>query len=215
MSPLRLAVWNVVASRRQFPHLVASATLVAVALSTALCTAVLAGDATGDSRPGPALDAGHAVPAGHAEGAGPAAGRPVGSGGGTSPFVVWSGVAALAGPAAVGAFVVGGRLARRREREIGVLKAVGFRDGDVVRMLFAEAGIVGVSAALLGAGGGWLLSAGAAALLGRRVDALPSLPAAVLATAVLLAVLAGATGPARRACRLTPLEAMRRDHRQR
>ncbi|WP_153507545.1 FtsX-like permease family protein [Streptomyces alkaliterrae] len=199
MSPLRLAVWNVVASRRQFPHLVASATLVAVALSTALCTAVLAGDATGDSRPGPALDAGHAVPAGHAEGAGPAAGRPVGSGGGTSPFVVWSGVAALAGPAAVGAFVVGGRLARRREREIGVLKAVGFRDGDVVRMLFAEAGIVGVSAALLG----------------RRVDALPSLPAAVLATAVLLAVLAGATGPARRACRLTPLEAMRRDHRQR
>ncbi|MBB1246603.1 ABC transporter permease [Streptomyces durbertensis] len=205
MSPLRLAVWNVVASRRPLSTLLAPATLAAVALSTALCMAVLAG---GPGAPPPETAA-DAVPAAHPERAGPT-GRAAESGGTPSAVAVWSGVATLTGLGTVGAFAVGARVARRREREIGVLKAVGFRDGDVARMLLAEAGVVGASAAVVGAGGGWLLGTAAATVLGRRdAGALPSLPLAVGAAAVLLAALAGATGPAYRAYRLTPLDAMR------
>ena len=44
-----------------------------------------------------------------------------------------------------------------RRREIGVLKALGAADGDVKRLFFVEAGVMGLVGGLLGVGFGWLI----------------------------------------------------------
>jgi putative ABC transport system permease protein len=106
---------------------------------------------------------------------------------------------------------------RERRREIGVLKALGARDRDVLRLFLVEAGVLGVIGGLLGTAvglglassvglvvNGYLRSQG---LAGVR----PQFPVAVAVGAVLgaglLAVVAGAV-PARRAARLPAREAV-------
>lgn len=106
---------------------------------------------------------------------------------------------------------------RERRREIGVLKAIGARDGDVLRVFLVEAGLLGAVGGLAGAVLGVLV----ARLVGEVVNGYltsqglrgvhPALPLAILAVTVvgstLLAILAG-TVPAIRAARLPAREAV-------
>lgn len=118
-----------------------------------------------------------------------------------------------------GAATVTGALARQRVREIGILKAVGFRTRSVLGLLVLETALAGATAALLGTVLGAALSGAATAVLRGRADtaayvgpvvALPGTGAALaLIAALLLVVVAGALLPARRAAALSPTDAMK------
>jgi hypothetical protein len=106
---------------------------------------------------------------------------------------------------------------RERRREIGVLKAIGARDRDVLRLFLVEAGVLGVIGGLLGT----LLGLGLASVVGVVVNGYlhsqglegvrPELPVTIAMASVvgagLLALLAGGP-PARRAARLPAREAV-------
>ncbi len=106
---------------------------------------------------------------------------------------------------------------RERRREIGVLKAIGARDRDILRLFLVEAGVLGV----IGGAIGTVAGLGLASLVGLVVNGYlrsqglvgvrPQFPLTVAAAAVvgagLLAVVAGAL-PARRAARLPAREAV-------
>jgi putative ABC transport system permease protein len=106
---------------------------------------------------------------------------------------------------------------RERRVEIGVLKAVGARDGDVRRVFLVEAAALGLIGGCAGATVGW----GIARLVGEIVNRYLAgeglatvtidFPAAIMAATVLgttlLAVVAG-TVPAARAARLPASDAM-------
>ena len=106
---------------------------------------------------------------------------------------------------------------RERRREIGVLKAIGGRDRDIRRIFLVEAGVLGFTGGLLGAGAGTLIARVVGAVVnGYLVDQglvavelelpVPTMLGAI-AGATLLAVLAG-TIPAVRASHLQPREAV-------
>jgi putative ABC transport system permease protein len=106
---------------------------------------------------------------------------------------------------------------RERRREIGVLKAIGGRDRDVLRIFLVEAGVLGLIGGALGAVAGWFI----AGVVGNIVNGylveqgLASvelvLPTTILvgtiAGSTLLAIVAG-TLPAARAARLPAREAV-------
>jgi cell division protein FtsX len=106
---------------------------------------------------------------------------------------------------------------RERRREIGVLKAIGARDRDVLRLFLVEAGVLGVIGGLVGT----LLGLGLASLVGLVVNGYlhseglagvqPQIPYGIAALSVagagVLAVVAGGI-PARRAARLPAREAV-------
>lgn len=106
---------------------------------------------------------------------------------------------------------------RERRREIGVLKAIGARDGDVLRIFLAEAGLLGLAGGIIGAAIGWAIARSVAAVVNTYLTSQGLFgvtlvaPATVLVGAVvgatLLALAAGAL-PARRASRLPAREAM-------
>ncbi|MET9294428.1 ABC transporter permease [Streptomyces sp. NPDC003077] len=118
-----------------------------------------------------------------------------------------------------GAVTVTGALSRQRAREIGILKAVGFRTRAVLGLLITEMALVGAIAAVLGTVLGAGLSAAGAALLRGTPDLAPYvqgwvlLPApgtlALLLALTVLVVAAGALAPARRAARMSPTDAMK------
>jgi ABC-type antimicrobial peptide transport system permease subunit len=106
---------------------------------------------------------------------------------------------------------------RERRREIGVLKAIGARDRDVLRLFLIEAGVLGAIGGLVGT----LLGLGLASVVGVVVNGYlrsqglegvrPELPLGIAVVGVvgagLLAVAAGGP-PARRAARLPAREAV-------
>jgi len=47
-----------------------------------------------------------------------------------------------------------------RRREIGVLKALGAADGDIRKLFFVEAGVMGLIGGLLGVAIGWMIGFG-------------------------------------------------------
>ncbi|MFJ7188198.1 FtsX-like permease family protein [Streptomyces bacillaris] len=112
-----------------------------------------------------------------------------------------------------------GALARRRAQEIGILKAVGFRTRFVLALLVAEMSLVAAVAAVVGVVlGVGLAGAGAAGLrtvpeLKPYVEQALPLPSAgillPLVAAAVLVVVAGSLGPARRAARMSPTQAMK------
>lgn len=99
-----------------------------------------------------------------------------------------------------------------RTREIGVLRAIGWRRGRVLRMVLTESVLLCFFAGVLGAIGGV-----AVAWLVTRLPAVqefiaPAYPPSVFLKALALALLVGVLGavyPAVRATRLTPMEALR------
>jgi putative ABC transport system permease protein len=125
-------------------------------------------------------------------------------------LAVLSGVLAGIGVAlaAVGVFGVLGYSVQRREREIGVRKALGAERGALLRMVLWDGLALGSVGVLLGTGGALLASGLAEDLL---YEVSPRDPVLVAAPALLfLAVIAAASLlPARRATEIDPVEALR------
>ena len=98
-----------------------------------------------------------------------------------------------------------------RTAEIGILRAVGFRQSQIARMLLIETVAISVAGGLAG----WFLGSVAVRFAGPAIAQLANpvaLPWALAAPAVLLAVLVGTTGgiyPALRAARMDPAHALR------
>jgi len=103
----------------------------------------------------------------------------------------------------------------QKQREIGILRAMGASPRRIMRVFLIQGGIVGGSGALLGSGLATLMVYGASfallqddgsALISGRIEASYYLTAA--AVAVLTGLLA-AVAPARRAAKMDPVEAIR------
>jgi putative ABC transport system permease protein len=118
----------------------------------------------------------------------------------------------------VGAFLVGNTLAMtvgERTRELGLLRAAGTTSGQVLGIVVRQGIALGVAGAVLGILGGIVLAAGMIGFLSSTraalVVGLPLPPLGLLLGFALgLGVtLAGTIVPARRAARLSPLEALR------
>jgi len=99
-----------------------------------------------------------------------------------------------------------------RVREIGVLKALGWRRRTIVRMILGEAVLIGIGAIFVG----WAIAAGFVWLVGRTEIAqaflVPEFTPELLLRATGVAVivsLAGGLYPALRAANLSPVEALR------
>jgi ABC-type antimicrobial peptide transport system permease subunit len=98
----------------------------------------------------------------------------------------------------------------RRSREIGIRVAIGARPAQVLRLVFGRTGVLVFSGAAIGLA----LGAAAAKLMSSIVYQASSRDPVVLIAAVLgiaLVALAAAFGPARRALRIDPVEALRAD----
>jgi putative ABC transport system permease protein len=106
---------------------------------------------------------------------------------------------------------------RERRQEIGVLKAIGARDRDVLRVFMVEAGIVGFIGGVLGVAAGWTIARIVATVVNRymvqqglagvRLGSPWPIMVGGLLVSVLLSLIAGAV-PAIRAARLPAREAM-------
>ena len=97
---------------------------------------------------------------------------------------------------------------RERTREIGVRMAVGARRRDILRQFLVEAVVVSLAGGAVGVGLGY----GAAALLARFGQWPTVVPSYAVGLALAVSVVIGVAfgvGPARRAARLDPVEALR------
>jgi putative ABC transport system permease protein len=95
-----------------------------------------------------------------------------------------------------------------RTREIGILKAIGGKNSDVLSLFLTEASITGVIGGILGAAFGFVLGTVVGNYVGLPVSTSPVLGLMVVGFAIVTAVLAGLY-PAWRASGLNPVEALR------
>ncbi|HEX5534004.1 MAG TPA: FtsX-like permease family protein, partial [Actinomycetales bacterium] len=103
-----------------------------------------------------------------------------------------------------------------RTRELALLRAAGATGRQVIASVLGEAALVGAVGAVLGTGLGVAAALGLRDITGRFGVALPTGSVVILPRTVLVALLVGvlvtvlaALGPARRAARVAPVEAMR------
>jgi putative ABC transport system permease protein len=111
---------------------------------------------------------------------------------------------------------------RERTREIGVMKAIGGSDGEIMRIFFVEASLIGLTGGALGVLGGWGIDRVANTLANRwilnqvgqavrRIEffAIPwYLSTGAILFALLISLIA-ATYPAMRAAKVDPIKALR------
>jgi lipoprotein-releasing system permease protein len=98
----------------------------------------------------------------------------------------------------------------QRTREIGILRAMGTRRGQMLRVFLVQGAVLGLAGSAIGALAGWGL-VGAFNTFGPRLFYIP-MPLALIPAAMALATVAGvgaAAVPASRASRLDPVEAIR------
>ncbi|MCL1965427.1 MAG: ABC transporter ATP-binding protein/permease [Firmicutes bacterium] len=101
-----------------------------------------------------------------------------------------------------------------RTKEIGILRALGARKGDITRVFTAETFIIGTCSGLLGIGIAYLLTLPVNSLLHRMTDIAsiarlnPRHAIVLLVLSVLLTLLGGAI-PARKAAKKEPVDALR------
>jgi putative ABC transport system permease protein len=111
---------------------------------------------------------------------------------------------------------------RERTREIGIMKAIGGSDGEVMRIFFVEASLIGLFGGMLGVIGGWAIDRVANALANRYIAEQAgqamrdieffSIPWYLAGGAVLFAILISliaAIYPAVRAAKVDPIKALR------
>ena len=106
-----------------------------------------------------------------------------------------------------------------RRREIGIMKAIGASDGDVKKLFFAEAAVMGFVGGILGVALGWtigrVINIGTNIYLRRQdlpAENLWSVPWWLVVGAIVFAVLVSMISglyPAARAARLDPVQALR------
>jgi predicted permease len=112
--------------------------------------------------------------------------------------------------AGIGIYGVTAYAVARRTREIGIRIALGARRPDVVRMVLRE----GLLLTLIGAGVGLTLAAGASQLLAAFLFGIPPIDPVTFTGTTLLFVAIGigaCYAPVRRAARIDPAEALRRE----
>ncbi|HEX9092979.1 MAG TPA: ABC transporter permease [Coriobacteriia bacterium] len=99
-----------------------------------------------------------------------------------------------------------------RTREIGIRKAVGASDGQIMRQFIAEAGVIGLIGGLAGLGLGWLIATGLNAAAGESGTQLflvtPTLAIGSVSFALILGIASGLY-PAYHAATMNPVEALR------
>jgi putative ABC transport system permease protein len=101
-----------------------------------------------------------------------------------------------------------------RTREIGVLRALGWRRGRVMGLILVEAGALGLAGGMLGVVLGWAALRALASLPQSASIVSAAVPTMTLAEAIGIAVFVGvASGilPALRGARLSPIEALRHE----
>ena len=99
-----------------------------------------------------------------------------------------------------------------RTREIGILRAVGWKRGRVLSMILLESVVLCLAAAVIGSAFGVGITVAVTQIPAVRGFVVPAYPYDVFAKAVVVALLVGLLGaiyPAVRATRLTPMEALR------
>jgi putative ABC transport system permease protein len=101
-----------------------------------------------------------------------------------------------------------------RTHEVGIMKAIGAKNRNVLSLFLLESGMVsmvgGVSGCALGAAGAYLISIGISAQFGMDLPAIvkPEVLLGGIVVAVLVGVLSGLY-PARKASKMSPVEAVR------
>jgi len=101
-----------------------------------------------------------------------------------------------------------------RTREIGILKSVGARDGQVMTLFLIDSGLMGLIGGVLGLGLGWLLSLFGTKILGPSLGVgtfSPVVTGWLVASVLCFSFLLGAASgvwPAWRAARLNPVDAL-------
>ena len=113
---------------------------------------------------------------------------------------------------------------RERTREIGIMKAIGGSDGEIMRIFFVEASLIGLLGGTLGVSCGWLIDRVANALANQwivrqtgqavRYVQFFSIPWYLWTGAILFAVtisLLAAIYPARSAAKVDPIKALRHE----
>jgi putative ABC transport system permease protein len=125
---------------------------------------------------------------------------------GTSSIALLIGILGIANTMAMSVF--------ERTREIGILRALGWKSWQVLLLIQIEAVVLGLGGGILGIAVGWIALRVLAALPQTASLVSASFPVSLLAEAMGIAVLAGLLAgalPAWRGARLSPVEALHHD----